>query len=1197
MTTVPEQIRALWEREIAIEPAPGIATAAQVQDLKAALDELRGGDPYRRAAPSIFDGLPAGERAEMQTLLARVLARAATVAYAAGEKQTGHDWLAEATDLSQDDYLRAQLEAAQRDPERYRMLVHGRYLVARGREAMARKLWKRVVKGASTDSLAEAARDELSAPRPITTVPKLARVNGIGAGFYGARDHASDGTYVTTHCFSVLWVPLIPLGAYRVRAQGNGYSVFAREQLSGFARGARWVVLAAAVLGIGGYITSSILNDPDRLARQNFAAAIDRAHEGDAESALRRLDDELQSVDLFRVDPSTAQRAGAAVVELTAGSAPKPFTAANLDESNRVVARYQQLPDLAQGGAALDSLLGVLDGWIAAVDQDPTAKLTLLRKELEVSDDAHNAAIHDRLSVARLAAARVQKDDPLAQLSLLTEDPKDKAAMEETGKVLSGIVDRPSLLDDLSAEIDVWIQSGLADSGLSLEVRQQRSAASDVRDADEADGVTRAQLTAMQKQRPWDQRVGLALARLDVDAGKLDAAEARLRAFGPPGLLVRDARMQLAQLAMAQGKLEVADDLASRLLDARLPRFTVVAASFDAAMKKVEERIKGELDYGSVPPDLEKKLTGASDDEQRGIVQKWMADQLENDPDVTATRAKYVAYADTVPMAIFAGTVKLRRAQAMSGKDRDAMLDAAEKAFLAVRTQAEGQPEFHLGLGEIYARLGKSKESEAELKSILDKNDPKLALRVAQIYRGLGRVERSKEVATHVYDTSSSPTREDAAALLGVLNDDDVDESEKWFLKADQKDPSVKIQLLEVQGQRELRDGKHAECDRTFAEIARRYLATASAANLTGYNNAAVAHGNRFDCTGDVSVLHDAETTLEQAYRASGEEPIVVGNLALLLDNDAVVRAVAKRVDTRALLASLGDASTLANALWESSERDAFLAELSADPTWRRGVELASHYEVLAPSSTRPYQLELTRAYHLRDEATAQAVLERMKRAKNLDTSVTDADRKRWLAGEDDDKRRSAVDVAIAHYEQVLKNGHLSPHTRAAALFLQAEQLRTLGLYWNDASSLTRAISAFAEAGKLWPVLADDWTLAHWTLDVAGVRADGERWGKLRRERSAPAVLARLVEANDPLAAKIRGSAEWSQVASYLKGTTSRPSVDDLRLARLVGDPQAESRAKAVFDDKLGKIVLESQLIADPSAVSTREDLDYLAKH
>jgi hypothetical protein len=1196
MANVPEQIRALWEREIAIEPAPGVATTAQVQDLKAALDELRGGDPYRRQAPSIFDGLPADERADMQTLLARVLARAATIAYAAGERQTGHDWLAEATDLAQDDFLRAQLEAAQREPERYRMLVQGRYLIARAREGAARKLWKTVIKGGPKDPLAEAARDEMSAPRPITSVPKLARVNGIGTGFYGARDHANDGTYTTTHCFSVLWVPLIPLAAYRVRAQGNGYSVFAKEQLSGFARGARWFVLAAMVLGLGGYITSSILNDPSRLARKNFEAAIDSAHDGDAEAALHRLDDALQSGDLFRVDSATAQRAGAIVVELTAGFAPKPFTAANLDQANRLVARYQHLPDLAQGGAALDKLLGVLDGWITAVDKDPTAKLALLRQELEVGDATHSAALHDRVSAARVAAAQAQKDDPLAQLALLSEDPKDKAAMDETGKVLSTIVDRPSLLDDLGAEIDVWVNSGLADSDLSLKVRQQRSAGTDGRDAAEADGVTRAQLTAMQKQRPWDQRVGLALARLDVDAGKLEAGETRLRAFGAPGLLVRDARMELAQLALAQGKLDVADDLASRLLEARLPRFTVASAAFEAAMQKLQDRIKSDLDLGTIPPDLERQLTTASEDEQRAIVQKWMADRMENDPDINTARAKYVAYADTVPMAIFAGTVKLRRAQAMSGKERDAMLDAAEKAFLAVRTEAEGQPEFHLGLGEIYARLGKSKESEAEFKEILDKDDPKLALRVAQTYRGLGRVERSKEIAEHVYDSASSPTREDAAALLGVLNDDDVDESEKWFLKADQKDPSVKIQLLEVQGRRELRDGKHAECDRTFAEIARRYLSTANAANLTGYNNAAVAHGNRFECTGDPSALRDAETTLEQAYRASGEEPIVVGNLALLLDNDSVVRAVAKRVDTRTLLAGLGDASTLANALWESGERDAFLADLSADPAWRRGSELASHYEVLAPSSTRPYQLELTRAYHLRDETTAQTVLERMKHAKNIDTSVAEAQRKRWLAGEDDDKRKAEIEVSITHYKQVLENGRLSPHTRAAALYLQAEQLRSLGLYWNEADSITRAIAARQEAGKLWPALADDWTLAHWLVDVAGVRADAERWGKLRRERSAAAVLGTLIASNDPVAAKIRGSAEWAQAKQYIQGPTARPGADDLRLARLFGDAQAESRAKAVLDDKLGKMLIESEAIAEPGAVNLREDLDYLAK-
>lgn len=58
-------------------------------------------------------------------------------------------------------------------------------------------------------------------------------------------------------------------------------------------------------------------------------------------------------------------------------------------------------------------------------------------------------------------------------------------------------------------------------------------------------------------------------------------------------------------------------------------------------------------------------------------------------------------------MVIAAGSVKLRRAQAMSGAAQTALLQDTERLFLAIRGEAEGQPEFRLALGETYARLGK----------------------------------------------------------------------------------------------------------------------------------------------------------------------------------------------------------------------------------------------------------------------------------------------------------------------------------------------------------------------------------------------------------------------------------------------------------------------------------------------------------
>lgn len=47
-------------------------------------------------------------------------------------------------------------------------------------------------------------------------------LNGFGTRYYGRRDVAEDGSYVTTLWATALYVPLLPLGSYRVLPYGKG---------------------------------------------------------------------------------------------------------------------------------------------------------------------------------------------------------------------------------------------------------------------------------------------------------------------------------------------------------------------------------------------------------------------------------------------------------------------------------------------------------------------------------------------------------------------------------------------------------------------------------------------------------------------------------------------------------------------------------------------------------------------------------------------------------------------------------------------------------------------------------------------------------------------------------------------------------------------------------------------------------------
>src|SRR6202035_1076193 len=46
--------------------------------------------------------------------------------------------------------------------------------------------------------------------------------NGFGTKYYGQREPGEDGSYVTTLWVTALWIPLLPLGSYRVRPVGKG---------------------------------------------------------------------------------------------------------------------------------------------------------------------------------------------------------------------------------------------------------------------------------------------------------------------------------------------------------------------------------------------------------------------------------------------------------------------------------------------------------------------------------------------------------------------------------------------------------------------------------------------------------------------------------------------------------------------------------------------------------------------------------------------------------------------------------------------------------------------------------------------------------------------------------------------------------------------------------------------------------------
>jgi hypothetical protein len=108
--------------------------------------------------------------------------------------------------------------------------------------------------------------------RPIHKPPSLFALYGCGTRAFGDRDYDPEtGTYVVTHWFTLLYLPIIPLGSYRVaNAANGGWYCLGRVPVSGAAKG--WAVcLLLIVAGATGWIAwQNHINSPGYKEHQLF---------------------------------------------------------------------------------------------------------------------------------------------------------------------------------------------------------------------------------------------------------------------------------------------------------------------------------------------------------------------------------------------------------------------------------------------------------------------------------------------------------------------------------------------------------------------------------------------------------------------------------------------------------------------------------------------------------------------------------------------------------------------------------------------------------------------------------------------------------------------------------------------------------------------------------------------------------------
>jgi hypothetical protein len=120
-------------------------------------------------------------------------------------------------------------------------------------------------------------------------------LNGFGTKYYGNRERAEDGSYITTLWVTALYVPLFPLASYRVKPTGKGTNLVVHSSQNYLTRRVPlcweqvWHVymIGAPILVIAaGLIWSSVKEDR---AKDSFVTQMKTAS-GDVERARSEAD-------------------------------------------------------------------------------------------------------------------------------------------------------------------------------------------------------------------------------------------------------------------------------------------------------------------------------------------------------------------------------------------------------------------------------------------------------------------------------------------------------------------------------------------------------------------------------------------------------------------------------------------------------------------------------------------------------------------------------------------------------------------------------------------------------------------------------------------------------------------------------------------------------------------------------------------
>ncbi|MEZ4409594.1 MAG: hypothetical protein R3A52_24450 [Polyangiales bacterium] len=1050
-------------------------------------------DLWRRAEHELVPGVRAAYRENAASAippgdLAGLMLEFAALYAAAGMAEQARASLGHALSLAPEDHpLQTFLRAAKTDPEGvYAILLTHWDLRHHDFDALDRDA-RRALKGPRSAETRALLQKALDGPRPVKSAPSLFTMNGVGTMLYGSRDARDDGSYIATRFFTLLFVPLIPIDAWRVRDAGHQrYYFLAREPLSRLTRNYRRLVAGAALaLGLAAPAQSWYAS-PARHAASAFTAAQSYARSHTPDEALRRYESVARTYG--STAPAEAGLAAEAALRILAARVHSPATTAQRGAMFDLVRLYDAVPAEARTDAVRRVTTDALARWQSELGDGSVDALELrasllhtLRRVTALSDD-HGRWVAAAVEVERAITTRISDDWPLD-------------ALERAGRVFDGVY---AVTPEGAAR---WVEAALINSSTtryaaeSLRAWDSRAGLTlfgplkarvvealqraDAREADAARAEAlrtgdREQLAAQRAADPGDQEVALALAVRDYAAGDTAARRAALAsleslchfALAPPE--VQSAR---AEMMFALGRGEEADALVDALATLRLPAMRALSNEAQARRRDLVQRYVDQAQRGTLPAEIAERLRGASDDQQREAFGEWVRARLGEDGELRSLDARRVRYAPVVTAVLARGRWLVARANEQSGEARQQTLERARAAMLSVASESQGSMEYRLAMGQAEHQLGREREGEALLAQALAEGGPREHVAVAAVYRQLGLLSRAREISDRAWEASTDADEKRAIAAFRMTFPSSIEDEERWLSRADDGTSALRRRRKEVEAHRALREDRLAEADRLLSEARGLYSAD-ELLTPAGANNAALLELERFECTGDVARVEAARQGIESALRRAPESATVISNLIHPTVTLAYARALEGDLRLRALRPNTNELTALFFASRAAHGGDR-VTELSASPLIRRARELTQQLETLSPSSGETWAASQGLARTTEEQSALDAVAQRMARVAHVD--VEDADRARALSetpAQREEARRSA-EARRRAADRVVDAAQATGHapTLAAAYAIRAWRRAAL-LRANDGlTDAAGVVDDLRAALRAWPSL------------------------------------------------------------------------------------------------------------------------------